>query len=100
MIAHAERFAFVWNSKYHLLIWFHVIQENLTNLFLKNLFLSFCSFITDLHVIKDRHNELRKFRNFEDSNFPSSHFEINKTLYGALTRWGYTNTRITVHDHT
>jgi hypothetical protein len=22
----------------------------------------------------------------------------NKTLYGALTRWGYTNTHITVHD--
>jgi hypothetical protein len=26
--------------------------------------------------------------------------KFNKTLYGALTRWVYTNTRITVHDHT
>ncbi len=23
---------------------------------------------------------------------------VNKTLYGALTRWGYLNTHITAHD--
>ncbi len=31
-------------------------------------------------------------------SYESKYIFINKTLYGALTRWGYLNTHITAHD--
>ena len=40
------------------------------------------------------------FQNISVLELPKTiaQIKINKTLYGALTRWGYTNTHITVHD--
>jgi hypothetical protein len=56
------------------------------------------------HISQNRNVYFNKLQ-FISSNFDQTlacmfgmQIKQNKSLYGALTRWGYTNTRITVHD--
>ena len=41
---------------------------------------------------------LRVFNGFYKQIYSQPKLFSNKTLYGALTRWGYTNMHITVYD--
>jgi hypothetical protein len=55
--------------------------------------------LTKISVLWNSHpQDIRKLQSFAHFRKAVAEYYINKTLYGALTRWGYTNTHITVYD--